>query len=70
MAGLEDKKLPEIPKKNDSLGGDSGLENLVPSQPFVKSGNDSLGGPSGLDKLPTPTNGLPNRQFNGDGLAK
>ena len=25
--GLEDKQLPNIPKNNDSLGGDLGLEN-------------------------------------------
>tara|TARA_B100001113_G_scaffold235344_1_gene193494 strand:+ start:1134 stop:1346 length:213 start_codon:yes stop_codon:yes gene_type:complete len=70
MAGLEDKKLPEIPKKNDSLGGDSGLENLIPNNPFVKSGNDSLGGDDGLEKAKIPAAGKINTEFNGDGLAK
>ena len=27
MPGLEDRQLPEVPKNNDSLGGDLGLEN-------------------------------------------
>ena len=26
--GLEDKQLPNIPKDNDSLGGDNGLEGI------------------------------------------
>ena len=70
MPGLEDKQLPNIPKNNDSLGGDSGLENLVPSQPFVKSGNDSLGGDDGLENVKIPASGTINKSFNGDGLAK
>ena len=51
MPGLEDMKSQFAPvnnSTNDSLGGDDGLENLAPKQPFVKSGNDSLGGASGL----------------------
>ena len=28
MPGLEDKQLPNIPKENDSLGGDTGLEGI------------------------------------------
>ena len=28
MSGLEDKQLPNIPKDNDSLGGDNGLEGI------------------------------------------
>ena len=70
MPGLEDRELPTIPKSNDSLGVDEGVEKLIPNQPFIKSGNDSLGGPSGVDKLPTPSNGQINTSFNGDGLAK
>jgi hypothetical protein len=70
MAGLEDRKLPTIPKKNDSLGSDSGLENLKPTNPFIKSGNDSLGGDSGLDTIKIPASGRINTGFNGDGLAK
>ena len=70
MPGLEDRELPTIPKSNDSLGGDEGVEKLIPNQPFIKSGNDSLGGPSGVDKLPTQSNGQINTSFNGDGLAK
>ena len=60
MPGLEDMKSQFAPvnnSTNDSLGGNSGLENLAPKQPFVKSGNDSLGGPSGLEKAPIPNNG-------------
>jgi hypothetical protein len=45
---------------NDSLGGDSGLENLVPRQPFVKSSNDSLGGDAGLESTAIPDNGKAN----------
>ena len=37
MPGLEDRELPTIPKSNDSLGGESGLEKLI--RPF--SGFDS-----------------------------
>ena len=29
MPGLEDRELPTIPKSNDSLGGDLGLENTA-----------------------------------------
>ena len=32
MPGLEDRELPTIPKSNDSLGGESGLEKLI--RPF------------------------------------
>ena len=63
MPGLEDMKSQFAPvnnSTNDSLGGDSGLENLVPRQPFVKSGNDSLGGPSGLESTSIPSNGQAN----------
>ena len=68
MAGLEDKTLPQIPKKNDSIGGDSGVENLIPNNPFVKSGNDSLGGDEGLEKgKDTGESGQINTGFNGDG---
>ena len=27
MPGLVDRQVPEVPKNNDSLGGDLGLEN-------------------------------------------
>ena len=70
MPGLEDKSLPQIPKKNDSIGGDSGGENLIPNNPFVKSGNDSLGGDEGLENAKIPAAGKINTEFNGDGLAK
>tara|TARA_R100000005_G_C4951325_1_gene171718 strand:+ start:269 stop:487 length:219 start_codon:yes stop_codon:yes gene_type:complete len=71
MPGLEDKKsIHQQPKStNDSLGSDSGLENLQPNQPFVKSSNDSLGGDTGLEGMSIPQNGQPNKSFNGDGLA-
>ena len=69
MPGLEDRELPTIPKSNDSLGGESGLEKLIPNHPFIKSGNDSLGGDSGVEKIPTPSNGQINTSFGGDGLA-
>ena len=69
MAGLEDRKLPTIPKKNDSLGSDSGLENLKPTNPFIKSGNDSLGGNSGIENFKIPASGRINRAWNGDGTA-
>ena len=73
MPGLEDMKSQFAPvnnSTNDSLGGDDGLENLAPKQPFVKSGNDSLGGDEGLEKAKIPASGQINTGFNGDGLAK
>ena len=70
---LEDKKSihgPGEKSKNDSLGGESGLENLKPNNPFVKSGNDSLGGDDGLENVKIPASVTINKSFNGDGLAK
>ena len=72
MPGLEDMKSQFAPvnnSTNDSLGGDDGLENLAPKQPFVKSGNDSLGGPSGLESTPIPSNGKANTTPS-EGLAQ
>ena len=72
MRGLEDMKCQFAPvnnSTNDSLGGDDGLENLAPKQPFVKSGNDSLGGPSGLESTPIPSNGQANTTPS-EGLAQ
>ena len=42
MPGLEDRELPTIPKSNDSLGGDSGVEKIpTPSNGQI---NTSFGG--------------------------
>tara|TARA_R100000742_G_C4174362_1_gene11570 strand:+ start:33 stop:281 length:249 start_codon:yes stop_codon:yes gene_type:complete len=81
MPGLEDKQVPIIPKDNDSLGGDTGLDGIpIPANGQIQSptyteladGADAVNpqpGKKGLDSFATPANGLPNKSFNGDGLA-
>ena len=82
MPGLEDKQLPNIPKENDSLGGDLGLENtpippngqiVPPTFTELADGNDAVTpqpGKVGLEEFGTPTNGTINTtSFSSDGLA-
>ena len=38
MPGLEDKQVPIIPKDNDSLGGDTGLDGIpIPANGQIQS---------------------------------
>ena len=82
MPGLEDKQLPNIPKENDSLGGDLGLENTPippngqiadPTFTELADGNDApqpQKGKVGLEDFAIPDNGKLGKTFSGDGLAK
>ena len=82
MPGLEDKQLPNIPKENDSLGGDLGLENTPippngqiadPTFTELADGNDApqpQKGVVGLEDFKIPANGQIGKTFSGDGLAK
>tara|TARA_Y100000385_G_scaffold46168_1_gene42785 strand:+ start:871 stop:1119 length:249 start_codon:yes stop_codon:yes gene_type:complete len=82
MPGLEDKKLPNIPKENDSLGGDTGLEGIsippngqITNPTFTEfaDGNDApqpQKGKVGLEDFATPDSGKLGKTFIGDGLAK
>ena len=82
MPGLEDKQIPNIPKENDSLGGDTGLEGIpippngqIANPTFTEfaDGNDAprpQKGKVGLEDFATPTGDLGKKSFRGDGLAK
>ena len=82
MPGLEDKQLPNIPKENDSLGGDLGLENTTippngqiadPTFTELADGNDApqpQKGKVGLEDFAIPDSGKLGKTFSGDGLAK
>ena len=82
MPGLEDKQLPNIPKNNDSLGGDNGLEGIPippngqiadPTFTELADGNDApqpQKGKVGLEDFAIPDNGKLGKTISGDGLAK
>tara|TARA_B100000900_G_scaffold401052_1_gene405318 strand:- start:284 stop:535 length:252 start_codon:yes stop_codon:yes gene_type:complete len=82
MPGLEDKQVPIIPKVNDSLGGDTGLDGIpIPASGQIQQptfteladGADAVNpqpGKQGLDTFAIPSNGTPDKtKFSGDGLA-
>ena len=80
MPGLEDRQVPEVPKNNDSLGGDLGLENtpippngqiVPPTFTELADGADAVTpqtGKKGLEEFAIPDNGKANKEF-GDGTA-
>ena len=82
MPGLEDRQVPEVPKNNDSLGGDLGLENtpippngqiVPPTFTELADGNDApqpQKGKVGLEDFAIPDSGKLGKTFSGDGLAK
>ena len=82
MPGLEDRQVPEVPKNNDSLGGDLGLENTPippngqiadPTFTELADGNDApqpQKGKVGLEYFAIPDSGKLGKTFSGDGLAK
>ena len=82
MPGLEDRQVPEVPKNNDSLGGDLGLENTPippngqiadPTFTELADGNDApqpQKGKVGLEDFAITDSGKLGKTFSGDGVAK